>query len=100
MKVVREQDMLPNYPDTIQNEAEAWYAKALQALKDNQGEWVIVSDETEFHRSKLHTAKFKLLNEGSGHYQTEYRYPELGRCVMYARLPLSTVDRAKRWWNK
>lgn len=100
MKVVREQDMLPNYPDTIKNEAEAWYAKALQALKDNQGEWVVVSDEMEFHKSKLHNAKFKLMNEGSGVYQTEYRYPELGRCVMYARLPLSTVDRAKKWWNK
>lgn len=100
MRVVREQDMLPNLPDTIQNAAEQWYAKALQAIKDNQGEWVAVSDDMEFHKSKLHSAKFKLLNEGSGYYQTEFRYPEHGRCVMYARLPLTAIDRAKNWWNK
>lgn len=98
MRVVREEDMLPNSPDPVVNEAYEWYKEALKAMYNNPGQWVEVSDETNFHRSRLHQEKFKLFNEGSGDYQTEFRYPEGSRCLMYGRAPKQSA--IKRWWNK
>lgn len=98
MKVVTE--FLPNERDHVREEAEAWYQEALKFMQDNAGQWVMVDEDPEFHKGRLHKLKFKLFNEGSGNYETEFRYPENKGCVMYGRWPEAVPAKVKRWFGK
>lgn len=101
MKVVSEFEENYTLPHMV--DAQNWYKQALTIMEENIGQWVEVDRTTEFNRSQLHKEKFDLLNRGSLYdYETEYRYPEQGTCVMYARMypkPLHTTERIKRWFK-
>jgi hypothetical protein len=106
VKVVRESEMAGNYTDSFKLEAEAWYAEALKALDDNPGEWVEVDRTNHINRDRVHKLKFDLLNKGSwpDTYETEFRYPESGVCVMYARKhpakKAHSTPKRKGWFRK
>lgn len=97
MKVVTE--FVPNYTDPVNEEAEAWYQEALEFMKANAGQWVMVDIEANFHRSRLHKVKFDLFNKWHYGYEVEFRYPATGECVMYGRWPVSTMDKVKRFFK-
>lgn len=101
VKVVTE--FLPNREDALKAEVEDWYQRALSFMREHSGQWVMVDQETHFHRSQLHKGKFRRFNQGSdthfgdGWYQAEYRYPADGSCVMYGIWMTSAKSKVRRW---
>lgn len=91
-----------NYTLPSRAQAEKWYQEAITLISSNPGVWFEVDRTEHFNRSALHKEKFNLLNRGSlFDYETEYRYPELGVCVMYARWypkPGSVVQTIRKWF--
>lgn len=101
MKVVTE--FLPNREDKLSNQVEKWYTEAVSFMRQHPGQWVMVDEELEFHRSLAHKEKFRRFNKGShtlcgdGWYVTEFRYPENGSCVMYGMWIEAKSSKLKRW---
>lgn len=104
MKVVTE--FLPNREAKHHQDVEKWYQEAVSFMRENAGQWIMVDQDTEFHRSSLHKAKFDRFNAGSvthygnGWYHAEFRYPEGLGCVMYGMWVDSKSSKMKRWLFK
>lgn len=92
-----------NYTLPSRAEAEKWYEGAIKLISGSPGVWFEVDRTEHFNRSSVHKEKFNILNRNSLHnYAVEYRYPELGVCVMYAYWypkPDSIAQKVKAWFK-
>lgn len=96
MKVVDE--LVSNYVNPGRQEAWEEYNQALELMKENPGKYV------EIQRAGLltteHKEMWKILSDFHDTLDWEARYPEVGTCVLYGRVPEKLGSKVKRWLAK
>lgn len=86
MTVVDWDDMKQSRSDEWTTKKWDWYQQALTTMRTHPGEWIEFIDQKDCHA--YHSdfrMMFDALQKWHNPFLTEFRYPEVGRGVVYAR---------------
>jgi len=92
------QELVQDYVRPDVEAATLQYRHALVLMNENPGQWVEIQSASLGTRE--HKAMWDVLSKYHDVYDWVARYPEIGTCVLYARVPETVTKKVRKWFSK